>query len=708
MKKTSFAIKIVLFLLLISSFSSCKNREFKSYHTVDLADSFQWAPYNNESHTTVLETAEFKPLTRMGNQNLSDITGKDGAYIWLRADFNVPPLLTGEDLGLSISFLRFAEKLWLNDTYCGSYGEFPPHENSAKYVSHYYLLPENALRKDSKNTILIKVWCHGNSEIGGKIFIGRATPVKHFSDMETFFHSRIYISFEGGMFCATILFLIMFILHKHKREYLYFVLMNLCTMSLYHFFFAPDYPSPTFQSLSYFTFTQLVLFLPITGILFFSTSFALAFIRSRQSKAIRAYRYVNLIICIILIIEPENFTQLYKIFPVFMAVAFAQTIPLWFRAIRRLVLRKNTHNIKVLFINLSPIFIGLLLDVALRKFFPNMNTPFISLFTWQLTIIGFVFILAKRFVRMAKENEFLNQNLQNEVYEQTQELSKVNQLLEAQLERDQMDLRTAELIQKKYFAPPATKFKGWDIASCYEPAAQVSGDLFDYYGFADMLEGFSIFDVSGHGIGAGLITMLSKDIIYQTYKDGLYHSYFTSKIMTEINRKFINTKGDIENYLTGILFTIGNFDEKDACKIQMTNAGHPHPILWSQEEQTVRELCYDGEQKQYGAIGIQNIDVSFNDINFVMKQHDILICYTDGLTEAVNINNEQFGKERVMEIIKQNADKTACEIMNIIKKQVISFSEGRVQDDDLTILVLKRDDSTAPYEFEEELSAEDF
>ena len=122
----------------------------------------------------------------------------------------------------------------------------------------------------------------------------------------------------------------------------------------------------------------------------------------------------------------------------------------------------------------------------------------------------------------------------------------------------------------------------------------------------------------------------------------------------------------------------------------MANAGHPCPILFCKATEEIKELTHEEGQLQYGAIGIKGIDVSFPQINFMMSDGDVLVCYTDGLTEAMNANRELFGKERVKQIIQDNHSKTSREILNALKTAVDDFAADTPADDDMTVIVLRR------------------
>jgi len=255
------------------------------------------------------------------------------------------------------------------------------------------------------------------------------------------------------------------------------------------------------------------------------------------------------------------------------------------------------------------------------------------------------------------------------------------------------DLEMASIVQQKFFPLPDRKFRGWDIAVCYQPVSRVSGDMFDFYSTDGKLNGVSLFDVSGHGISASLITMLSKSIIYRAFQESLLKNLPVSHALKRINFHVNNEKGDIENYLTGLMFRFGDFDKNDSCPVKMSNAGHPRPIIYRRKEDKVSEISQTKDQKYYGAIGISGIEVSFPDIEYKMKSGDVLICFTDGLTETENFRREQFGSRRVAQVLWKNKEKSAEEILTALNKELNNFHPDSLMEDDLTIMVLKRIES---------------
>ena len=299
--------------------------------------------------------------------------------------------------------------------------------------------------------------------------------------------------------------------------------------------------------------------------------------------------------------------------------------------------------------------------------------------------------------------EYLSSNLRREVDEKTRELSHSNEKLENEIKKSNIDLEMASIVQEKFFPAPDVVFRGWDLAVCYKAAAKVSGDLYDYYHTDDILDGISLFDVSGHGIASSLITMLAKHIVYHSFRDCVAMGRSVSSTLYRINEQIIEAKGEIENYLTGILVRFGAFDENDVCAVEMANAGHPHPILYSASTGETKEIVHSEGQSQYGAIGLQNIAVSFPEIKFQMARGDIFVCYTDGLTESMNKDREEFGKERVMEVLRNSAPKDSLSILEDLIDALDLFTNGVPREDDLTIIILKRERSN---DYLEELLAE--
>ena len=211
--------------------------------------------------------------------------------------------------------------------------------------------------------------------------------------------------------------------------------------------------------------------------------------------------------------------------------------------------------------------------------------------------------------------------------------------------------------------------------------AGVSGDFLDIYGSDNHLDGIGIFDVSGHGIASGLVTMLVKNIIFQEFYNGRKDKL--KSIIDRINIRYINEKGNIENYLTGIL-TRCNGDE-----VEFINAGHSMPIYYNAKEDSAY-FVEDEKNQAFGAIGLPDIPTNFISHTVKMSRGDELIFFTDGATEATNSNGDDFGKDRLLRSIFRNADRPLTTQINCVISDILTFIGDEPRKDDITIIILKK------------------
>ncbi len=520
-----------------------------------------------------------------------------------------------------------------------------------------------------------------------------------------FIHSKIYLIFEGGLFAAFILYFLMHLWHKDEKANISFALLNLFTVPFLFIFIGPE--TPWFFKIPYDWFVKVFLCGSFYIIIFFVTSFVKHFLSVKEPPKMIFLRCVMLFVCTCITYAAKDYTALMKLTPLMLVLSAVHLSSAIVSLVKILIFGdKNTRSRKQAFILLAgftPFFISVILDCIVRLFWENTNYPYFAILGWQFSIVGFLIVLAVRYNKARMRAEFLNNELESEVARKTRDLSESNEKLEAEMYRANVDLEMASIVQQKFFPTPKKSFRGWDLAVCYSPVAKVSGDLYDVYSDAEKLNGVCLFDVSGHGIAASLITMLSKTVIFHEFHKAIKKNYLMSDALYKINSEIIAAKGDVENYLTGILMKVSAFDSCDACKLELSNAGHPNPILYSADEHCCTEIIHDENQAQYGAIGLQAIDVSFPQISFEMQKDDVLLFFTDGLLESMNKNREEFGKEQVMEILSRTHASDAQTILESLKTGLRDFMGENPRDDDLTIIVMKRTNS---FDYIEELELE--
>ena len=678
---------------------------------IDLSDSFYyWVSTAESTPGDAMKNArEFKKLEDKTTRNLENTVGKSAHYVWLRAEFTIPPEFLGQPLGLVIPYLRFAEMLWCNGNFVSMFGSFPPHEQSTLYKSHFFNLPINILdQTGGKNVILIKVYSHGQSAISSHSFIQPSRYSFAAHENINFWHSKVYMLLEGSLVLTAVLYFLLYLFlrgsNKEYRVNLDYAGMNFFSIFFIMPFFANEIPFYTTSVIPYIMFMKLTLCIPLYCVFFLISSFIKSFEHTRFSLPVQTIRYSILFIQIIITLAMPNYDALMKI-TVAMLVLCITHLSFGIVTFFKNLFESSKRKLALIQLGgFTPVLICIVIDVMLRIIDRTEPWPFITIFGWQVSIIAFMIILSSRFAATYKANKRLSQNLQIEVDKQTKELkdanyelSILNERLEFSNMRAETDLEMASIVQKKFFPAQYAVFKGWEVSICYEPLSKVSGDLYDYYPFKNILNGISLFDVSGHGISASLITMLSKNIISRIFQKGFRERENIGKMLIDINDSINKEKGNIENYLTGLLFRFNEFQNDDSCLVELGNAGHPYPYLYSTEKQQLIELKPDDKTEHCGAIGMKGMKVSFPEISFTMKPDDVIVCFTDGLNESVNDLHEQFGRSRIEHIILENKDNSADEIMTALRDSLKQFCGETPRDDDLSIIVLKRRNSSAKY-----------
>jgi len=672
-------ILLLLFVLLLN-FTACTKKAAET--RIYLKNIATWSMDRD---------GQYQPLEKWGRRNLYEIAGGDGSYIWLKFQFNIPSELKNTNLSVLIPYVHFAEKNWFNDIYLGSNGVFPEDgkELSSRYDVHYYELPEKLQNQDEKNTLLMKVYCKGFGEISGTSFIGESIATKTTYKTFRFIHTIIYVMVTGGPFACFVLFLTLYLTRKKRIKHnLYFALAALSSLFFLGTFISSEIPWYTGGVIPYLFFIKVSPCFAFFCLIYFLTAFSMSYIYGAIPKKVHRHTLAVLVISILTtIVAPNLKVLMYLTYPLFILnlcqwiVGFAYTI----KALRNPKIKRNALLIISCFFWF---YLGIICDVMLRMVFSYTALPYISIFSYEFSLVCFIVVLSRDINGYIEKNEYLNDNLRREVELQTVDITFAKEKLEQEFERNKRDLDMAGMVQEKFMPPLDADFTNWELAVAYEPLAKVSGDLYDFYSFDGMFDGLAIFDASGHGISAGLITMLTKSIIFKAFKKCYLNKNPVSTALLEISEKFIKVKGDVENYLTGILLKIS--DEKDRSKVDLASAGHPYPVLYSTKTNSIEELLPDVNNAQYGAIGIPGIEVSFPDIDFEMKSGDILVIFTDGVIESANEDHEQFGRKRLEQVIVENHDLSVSELRNKIINNLNGFMGETLRDDDVTFVILKK------------------
>ena len=694
--KKHFLAAFVILIFSVLFFSSCGNKPKYFRYDVSNYVSYIEASSDKGPGYVLPRIGEFKHLDKNNMRNLVNLISDENNLLWLKIQFILPEEFKGKDIGLFIGYLRGADLLFINNISIRQYGEFPPMENSAGFTGQYFMFSQSQLNQNGLNTILIKVWPDAFGSISTKMFLGERPDIYSTAERMTFFNSKITIALAGVMVIIFFMYLFLFIVMKNyenRNVYLFFALINFFTV----FFLMPFFISEmAWAKPVWFSYSMLIRFFFYGGAfttIYFANSFILAFLRKKEHNSLFYIRLGIFVLPLIYSFTLKSTIQLNGFMPLIMifgALQFCFSIPF---LVKSIIIKETRKNSIYLLIGFAPVSTGVVLDFILKILNVNPNLPFFTIYGWQITTFIFLGSLLLRFGAMYMHNTELNtklaeftNHLEDVVALRTKELSEANYVLSKGLE-------TVAHVQKNFLPPKNKAFRGWALAISYNALDNnVSGDLYDYY-FADgVLDGMGIFDVSGHGIPAGLMTILAKSIISQHFITGMNQDESISNVLKDINKSYIKEKVDVENYITGLLFRFSEFNKKDICSVEFANAGHPYPLLYKSEENEVIELKQE-DQKQYGILGVEGLDVSFPPVSFRIAQDDIIICYTDGLTDCVNSKGEDFSKERIIKIIKEYHHESAIMLMNRIMDKFNDFIGREKYTDDITLMVLKRTNS---------------
>jgi hypothetical protein len=248
----------------------------------------------------------------------------------------------------------------------------------------------------------------------------------------------------------------------------------------------------------------------------------------------------------------------------------------------------------------------------------------------------------------------------------------------AERERLSRELEIARSVQMRFLPRKIPECPSIEIASICQPAMEVGGDYYDFIQIGDRYLSILIGDVSGKGVSAAFYMTMVKGII-KTLSKKIKQP---STLLAEANDIFCeNSPGDI--FITIIY---GVFDLKEKS-LTIASAGHPPLIVWKSKTKTIERVNPKGialgldKSKKYREI--------IEEKSIPIEENDILVFYTDGVSESMNMQQEIFGEDRLQKIIEDSAHLPPQTIQKNIINSVNQFAEKAAQHDDFTMVVVK-------------------
>jgi sigma-B regulation protein RsbU (phosphoserine phosphatase) len=237
------------------------------------------------------------------------------------------------------------------------------------------------------------------------------------------------------------------------------------------------------------------------------------------------------------------------------------------------------------------------------------------------------------------------------------------------------DMEIAQQIQISLLPDSAPEILGADLAGKCISAAHVGGDYYDFFLRNENTTDILIADVSGHSVGAALIMAEVRTLL----RAQVNSAHSASAILNILNNQLYDDLTRAELFITMFYAKYNSANGR----LSYSNAGHNHPIIHRSGSNTCIELDTDGL-----IIGVKP-SVVFEERNIELISGDVLLFYTDGLTEAFDKEGEMFGNGRVCAHLGSVAHLSAREIIDSIYQTVIEFTGSPTLQDDISLVILK-------------------
>ena len=287
-------------------------------------------------------------------------------------------------------------------------------------------------------------------------------------------------------------------------------------------------------------------------------------------------------------------------------------------------------------------------------------------------------VINSRFPRLLNENEVRFLCLMANQAAIAIEKARLHQE-EIQRQRLEEEISVGRRIQLSLLPESCPMLPGWDFAALYQPARLVSGDLYDFFQLPGRPRrlGLLIADVADKGVPAALFMAMSRSIIRTKALSGRN----PADVLTRSNRLILRD-GRSKLFLTAF-YAILHLHEN---RLVYTSAGHNWPFWFRAATGEIQELAARGI-----VLGVfEQIQLEEHEIE--VAPGDVLIFYTDGVTEAQNNAHELFGEARLREAIAANAaHSTAQQLLQAVVDAVERFTGNAPQSDDFTLFIVKRD-----------------
>ena len=240
-----------------------------------------------------------------------------------------------------------------------------------------------------------------------------------------------------------------------------------------------------------------------------------------------------------------------------------------------------------------------------------------------------------------------------------------------------LEIARTRLIKMLPQVPP--KIPHIQIGFLYKPSDKVGGDVFDVIDLQQGRHGLFLGDVSGHGIEAAVVVGMAKKV-FDIYSKIL----ITPRRVLAQSNKEIYPELDSNTFITAIYGVI----EEATMTFTYARAGHPHPIVYNEITKEKPEVL-TSKGMSLGLDSGMLFDKMIQEETIQFRRGDIVLLYTDGVTEAANHQGVEFGVPRLLDAIVNSPSKEPSKLVAYIYETAMNFAQSMEQQDDITLICIK-------------------
>jgi sigma-B regulation protein RsbU (phosphoserine phosphatase) len=315
-------------------------------------------------------------------------------------------------------------------------------------------------------------------------------------------------------------------------------------------------------------------------------------------------------------------------------------------------------------------------------------------------LVGALVVAARTQSQLPRERTF---RILMGIAQQTAVAVESARLQQEGMERQRLDqeLSFARDIQTSFLPKQVPQAEGWSVAAAWQAARQVGGDFYDFMQLPDGTVGIAVADVADKGVPAALFMAMSRTLTRSVAFEG----YPPAALLKRVNGIILNDSG------TDLFVTVffAKWNPKTG-QVEYSNAGHNPPLIFRAAHAVSPLLLGEGSPLTYASGGVRSDSiqqlpnqgialgvlkgVQLKDELLMLEPGDVMLMYTDGITDALNAEGAEFGLEQLMDVLRTTAALSAQEIANAIMSAVSYFAGNEPPFDDQTLVVLKRESAS--------------